>query len=187
MIRPALTPASLATRRREADRPSTAKRRRAACRMRSSAVSSSGTGPSSQSRPLTPEHVFNRLYECSTRAKGRSDSLCCGQQPAPTDHRWGRAGLGAGGPGSVQSVQTALGSQQGEQQVLGILRGGQRALLGLEGPGAPQGAEHLELRIARAQRNRLVRSEEHTSELQSRGQLVCRLLLEKKNKHDRTT
>src|SRR5690625_2078894 len=28
-----------------------------------------------------------------------------------------------------------------------------------------------------------VRSEEHTSELQSRGHLVCRLLLEKKNKH----
>src|SRR5439155_21380289 len=27
----------------------------------------------------------------------------------------------------------------------------------------------------------VVRSEEHTSELQSRGQLVCRLLLEKKN------
>src|SRR5690625_7848232 len=27
------------------------------------------------------------------------------------------------------------------------------------------------------------RSEEHTSELQSRGQLVCRLMLEKKNKH----
>src|SRR5690625_6747673 len=28
----------------------------------------------------------------------------------------------------------------------------------------------------------IVRSEEHTSELQSRGHLVCRLLLEKKNK-----
>src|SRR5690625_351486 len=28
----------------------------------------------------------------------------------------------------------------------------------------------------------LIRSEEHTSELQSRGHLVCRLLLEKKNK-----
>src|SRR5437870_10450126 len=28
------------------------------------------------------------------------------------------------------------------------------------------------------------RSEEHTSELQSRGHLVCRLLLEKKKKHD---
>src|SRR5690625_5986508 len=29
----------------------------------------------------------------------------------------------------------------------------------------------------------LVRSEEHTSELQSRGHLVCRLLLEKKKQH----
>src|SRR5690625_6462296 len=29
---------------------------------------------------------------------------------------------------------------------------------------------------------RVARSEEHTSELQSRGHLVCRLLLEKKNK-----
>src|SRR5437660_6047787 len=30
--------------------------------------------------------------------------------------------------------------------------------------------------------NELLRSEEHTSELQSRGHLVCRLLLEKKKK-----
>src|SRR3712207_7580286 len=30
-----------------------------------------------------------------------------------------------------------------------------------------------------------VRSEEHTSELQSRQYLVCRLLLEKKKKHDK--
>src|SRR5690625_6109074 len=30
-----------------------------------------------------------------------------------------------------------------------------------------------------------IRSEEHTSELQSRGHLVCRLLLEKKNKNRR--
>src|SRR5690625_6224721 len=29
----------------------------------------------------------------------------------------------------------------------------------------------------------VLRSEEHTSELQSRGHLVCRLLLEKKNKY----
>src|SRR5439155_26846390 len=35
------------------------------------------------------------------------------------------------------------------------------------------GGEQIELEI---------RSEEHTSELQSRGHLVCRLLLEKKNK-----
>src|SRR5437660_8256357 len=31
---------------------------------------------------------------------------------------------------------------------------------------------------------RATRSEEHTSELQSRGHLVCRLLLEKKKRHD---
>src|SRR5690625_5334386 len=34
----------------------------------------------------------------------------------------------------------------------------------------------------RSGRARLPRSEEHTSELQSRGHLVCRLLLEKKKK-----
>src|SRR2546429_5226696 len=43
--------------------------------------------------------------------------------------------------------------------------------------------EQLEQRRAKASRE--VRSEEHTSELQSRLHLVCRLLLEKKkNKHD---
>src|SRR5690625_5323568 len=31
----------------------------------------------------------------------------------------------------------------------------------------------------------MVRSEEHTSELQSRGHLVCRLLLEKKNRSNK--
>src|SRR5690625_6476122 len=37
----------------------------------------------------------------------------------------------------------------------------------------------------RKQQN-ITRSEEHTSELQSRGHLVCRLLLEKKNDYSRT-
>src|SRR5690606_41592638 len=39
-------------------------------------------------------------------------------------------------------------------------------------------------RIAGARGVRRARSEEHTSELQSRENLVCRLLLEKKKKHD---
>src|SRR5690606_41624095 len=38
-------------------------------------------------------------------------------------------------------------------------------------------------RMARAVRRASSRSEEHTSELQSRENLVCRLLLEKKKKH----
>src|SRR3712207_8367142 len=37
------------------------------------------------------------------------------------------------------------------------------------------------VQILRRQENRHARSEEHTSELQSRQYLVCRLLLEKKN------
>src|SRR5690625_5868145 len=36
-----------------------------------------------------------------------------------------------------------------------------------------------------AGRNRANRSEEHTSELQSRGHVVCRLLLEKKKKNNK--
>src|SRR5690625_3843710 len=36
-------------------------------------------------------------------------------------------------------------------------------------------------RVVHEEELALVRSEEHTSELQSRGHLVCRLLLEKKN------
>src|SRR5205823_14759059 len=38
-----------------------------------------------------------------------------------------------------------------------------------------------------AQRDRFLRSEEHTSELQSLAYLVCRLLLEKKKKHNSHT
>src|SRR5690349_23683445 len=41
-------------------------------------------------------------------------------------------------------------------------------------------AKQLVSRIQRGQGAALVRSEEHTSELQSRRDLVCRLLLEKK-------
>src|SRR3989440_5303204 len=45
--------------------------------------------------------------------------------------------------------------------------------------------EHDQQRLDPPQRNRrAVRSEEHTSELQSRSDLVCRLLLEKKNNDD---
>src|SRR5688572_31607608 len=57
--------------------------------------------------------------------------------------------------------------------------------------GAPEGRE-VEVQVTRrshlvevfplARENALVRSEEHTSELQSQSNLVCRLLLEKKKK-----
>src|SRR5690625_6475351 len=43
-------------------------------------------------------------------------------------------------------------------------------------------AERFEQAIANISTTTQVRSEEHTSELQSRGHLVCRLLLEKKKR-----
>src|SRR3712207_8256570 len=50
---------------------------------------------------------------------------------------------------------------------------------------APQRARRREggVTALRERRLALLRSEEHTSELQSRQYLVCRLLLEKKKKH----
>src|SRR5690625_2456247 len=49
-------------------------------------------------------------------------------------------------------------------------------------PAALSGGQQQRVSIARALMNgaEVIRSEEHTSELQSRGHLVCRLLLEKK-------
>src|SRR3712207_8790867 len=52
----------------------------------------------------------------------------------------------------------------------------------LELPGqAPHRGEHRRAALGEAVDRRDERSEEHTSELQSRQYLVCRLLLEKKN------
>src|SRR2546430_13385290 len=47
------------------------------------------------------------------------------------------------------------------------------------------GPENPGLTLVRARKVRIIRprSEEHTSELQSQSNLVCRLLLEKKNRH----
>src|SRR5687768_18184243 len=57
-------------------------------------------------------------------------------------------------------------------------RGARRSTPGARGPELPAAADE-----GRARRALIgARSEEHTSELQSRLHLVCRLLLEKKNK-----
>src|SRR2546422_6976586 len=50
------------------------------------------------------------------------------------------------------------------------------------GPQRPRARLHLQERRRRPRHGGLLRSEEHTSELQSRLHLVCRLLLEKKKK-----
>src|SRR3712207_8667170 len=64
-----------------------------------------------------------------------------------------------------------------------LARDGSALTLGHIGPVAPpRFGECLQLRVGRF-RQRHHRSEEHTSELQSRQYLVCRLLLEKKKKY----
>src|SRR3712207_8355873 len=55
-------------------------------------------------------------------------------------------------------------------------------------PGQQEAAYHREQHHPRGHRGLVhPRSEEHTSELQSRQYLVCRLLLEKKKNHTATT
>src|SRR5688572_31246411 len=61
-----------------------------------------------------------------------------------------------------------------------------RALQGLFEPGRQRAAQPLDLdHQVRFAMPRSARSEEHTSELQSQSNLVCRLLLEKKNTKNR--
>src|SRR2546422_6282632 len=85
-----------------------------------------------------------------------------------------------------------------EPHLVGPPRAGDRLLVQSDGARIvpPRGdvreqRARLDLEIGRADRPRVgegvgggSRSEEHTSELQSRLHLVCRLLLEKKKRHD---
>src|SRR5688572_30976621 len=52
------------------------------------------------------------------------------------------------------------------------------------GAGAEHGRERRGASLGRRERRRGARSEEHTSELQSQSNLVCRLLLEKKKQYN---
>src|SRR5207253_11402252 len=74
----------------------------------------------------------------------------------------------------------AVGVQ--EHRAVGACRLRDRVALHGRGPGAAVRVVLERVEVARlgAEREREPRSEEHTSELQSRGHLVCRLLLEKK-------
>src|SRR3712207_6894108 len=70
----------------------------------------------------------------------------------------------------------SLRGEQGRDVAAELLDRGHR------GPGKLAAVAHLGLRVPRGWPQAGVRSEEHTSELQSRQYLVCRLLLEKKKK-----
>src|SRR5690625_6818429 len=81
----------------------------------------------------------------------------CGRGAAPSTDE-GTSTQGAGAPAENDGTEPTEGSSGGETEAGGPSDGG----------GDESAAENQ------------ARSEEHTSELQSRGHLVCRLLLEKK-------
>src|SRR6266508_4829749 len=69
------------------------------------------------------------------------------------------------------------------RQVFGETPGSHNYIVTVPGRGYRFVAEVMEKTADAAGRAATTRSEEHTSELQSRGHLVCRLLLEKKKKY----
>src|SRR5687768_17919043 len=75
-------------------------------------------------------------------------------------------------PGRPHGLQHLLARARGERRAGGELPGGEQRL-GARAAARWRGS-------AGGARRRTTRSEEHTSELQSRLHLVCRLLLEKK-------
>src|SRR2546430_10057652 len=83
---------------------------------------------------------------------------------------------------TVTGVQTCCSSDLDARPAAVARHGRRRLREGREGRG-PRGPRAHARRIrAVARHRRMIRSEEHTSELQSQSNLVCRLLLEKKNK-----
>src|SRR5690606_40927753 len=78
--------------------------------------------------------------------------------------------------------------RQQRRAVRVVLGGHDHRAVGGQRQRAPPHQGRPEFRRARRQSHRALsaRSEEHTSELQSREKLVCRLLLEKKNEHEET-
>src|SRR5438034_6375009 len=90
---------------------------------------------------------------------------------------------------SVATARAVPADQRTEWSALaGLLAGGLGDAPGLAGapPGALAGLAMLDSDLQTRFRATAPRSEEHTSELQSHSDLVCRLLLEKKNKNQNT-
>src|SRR5688572_7260215 len=86
------------------------------------------------------------------------------------------------GEGRVKLYRTS-GGPKARDQILGVVGDGSVLGLGaaIEGRTQGQGATALTDCVLYAVFRDDLRSEEHTSELQSQSNLVCRLLLEKKN------
>src|SRR6266566_8796212 len=120
------------------------------------------------------ERVAGRLPRRGPQLLGaRQRAVAAVQQAADVDHRrlWSRGGRDGrnGRPRAGEQLVQRRGADPAARQPL------------IYGPG-PDQVGGLGHRLVGARRRRSGRSEEHTSELQSPCNLVCRLLLEKKKK-----
>src|SRR5207253_8292799 len=130
---------------------------------------------------------------CSTRSSGRRSRSCCApgsrKTSSPTPRKCAflgyRAALGEPQP----ALDDAVDDPHRVRRQHEIADQHQREHAADHAPQQPppEGADlPAEMRLEPgAGRVVALRSEEHTSELQSRGHLVCRLLLEKKKKENR--
>src|SRR5438477_11115488 len=150
------------------------------------------TGPLSASLPLCARHLPGGGIE-AVEEVGRGDHEDQGCEPllvvVPAglvpDRVWDRVG-------PIGETGGSLGEREGGTFGVGEVgclppgRHGEEALVCfaclLGAACARVNAEAAAIDLARAQVDKLKRSEEHTSELQSHVNLVCRLLLEKKKK-----
>src|SRR2546422_8099103 len=82
-----------------------------------------------------------------------------------------------------REVFRLLGSPQAEHFASDLLHAGSKSFLSPNYHVFPSAQFMVNRRSEESTRVGIARSEEHTSELQSRLHLVCRLLLEKKKKH----
>src|SRR2546422_5873769 len=130
----------------------------------SSNISSRSAGPSSpRSCALTPaNHQPGFPWEPTTAVGMRGSVMVSGLQ-----HAWSRSA-----PDDTCEARIAPG----------VLRGArEHDRAALDDVEAARGLGHV-VDVGLGDQDRMARSEEHTSELQSRLHLVCRLLLEKKKK-----
>src|SRR5438067_4801117 len=113
-----------------------------------------------------------------------------GRGPGEHETRSLSDAVAVGAHPAVRQVHQALHDEEAESgAIVGAAAPGMQSREALEEPSALAAAKadpgiahrELDLTVLRTRAQGDARSEEHTSELQSRFDLVCRLLLEKKN------
>src|SRR5690349_23122294 len=131
-----------------------------------------GGSLSGSSRPIRISSLFGRLITLPLPASSRRGC------PVPADGAGAGGTTGAGADVTGATGATGAGGVAAIAGAAGMIGSGATGATGATTGGGATGATGGAVTLGAAPVRR-VRSEEHTSELQSRRDLVCRLLLEK--------